>query len=246
MKRLGVTGDGRVVILDEKTPAMTPRKVLVCTHYAGISAGTETRRMIDRRKKPVDAKEPYAFGYSDSGVAEEVGSEVRHVSGRHRVACYGGPYVRHAEQNAVPRNLVHPLPEGVSLRDASFVGVGAIAVHAVRRGRFELGEKVLVIGLGILGNITAQVLAASGADVLGSEPIAFRREKAGGVGIRAVDPTTVDLKKEVEQWTDGVGIDGAVVLISSENAALMNQVLDLCREKGRVVLVGGWGMGFDH
>jgi 2-desacetyl-2-hydroxyethyl bacteriochlorophyllide A dehydrogenase len=246
MKRLGVTGDGRVVILDEETPAMTPRKVLVRTHYSGISAGTETRNMLDRRKKPVDGKEPYAFGYSDAGVVDEAGTDAKHVSAGQRVACYGGPYVRHAEQNAVPRNLVHPLPEGVTLKDASFVGVGAIAAHAVRRGRFELGEKVLVVGLGILGNITAQVLSASGVDVLASELLTFRRDKAEEVGIHTVDPAKTDLKSEVDKWTGGVGVDGAVVLINSDNVALVNQVLDLCREKGRVVLVGGGGMNFDR
>ncbi|MBN1810086.1 MAG: zinc-binding alcohol dehydrogenase, partial [Planctomycetes bacterium] len=210
---------------------------------------TETRGIIQRRRtpvEPVDEVEPYGFGYSNSGVVEETGEETEHIAAGCRAACYGAPYVRHAEWNLVPRNLVHPVPEGVSLREAAFTGVGTIGVHAVRRGRFEFGEKVLVVGLGILGNLTAQILAASGVDVLASELLAFRREKAGAAGVRTIDPAKEDLPGAVDAWTGGAGLDGAVILTSTENVGMVNGVLRLCREKGRVVLVGGGGTGFDR
>ena len=246
MKRLGHTGDGRVVLVEEAAPKVKPRKVLVRTRFAGISAGTETRGMLRRRAEPVELEEPNAFGYSNSGVVEEAGSEVAHVSSGQEVACYGGPYVRHAELNAVPRHLVKPLPEGVSLQEAAFGGIGTIAVHMVRSGGFTFGEKVLVVGLGILGNMTAQVLRAAGVDVLASEIVPFRREKAGEVGIRTVDGASADLAEETAQWTGGAGIDGAVVLISSMNVELLNGIFGLCRERGRVVIVGGGGTGYDR
>lgn len=248
MRRLGLTGAGRVVPVESDVPEMTPRKVLVKTQYAGISAGTETGGIKRRRQDPGSDDEVHSWGlgYSNAGIVEEVGADVEHLKPGTEVACYGGPYVQHAEFNAVPRNLVHPLPEGVSLKEACFVGVGTIGLHAVRRGRFELGEKVLVVGQGILGNMTAQALRTAGADVLASEPLGFRREKSAAVGIRAIDPGTTDLAEEVERWTGGVGLDGAIVLVSGGSADLTNDVLRLCREKGRVVIVGGGATGYDR
>ena len=248
MRKLGITGAGRVVPVEVDVPEMTPRKVLVRTRYAGISAGTETSNVRRRREDPGSDDEVNAggFGYSNAGIVEESGAEVDHLEPGMEVACYGGPYVQHAEFNAVPRNLVTPLPDGIPLNEACFVGIGAIGLHAARRGRFELGEKVLVVGQGILGNITAQALRASGVDVLASDPIGFRRSKSEEVGIRAVDPQATDLADEVERWTGGVGLDGAIVLVPGGSTDLTNDVLRLCREKGRVVIVGGGATGYDR
>lgn len=249
MKKLGIDGAGKVISVETDLPDITPRKVLVRTQYAGISAGTETGRIRRRRQNPSERKgevDSGGFGYSNAGMVEQAGSEVDHVEQGMEVACYGGPYVQHAEYNAVPRNLVYPLPEGVLLKEACFVGIGAIGLHAMRRGQFQLGEKVLVVGLGILGNMTAQALRASGVDVLASEPIGFRREKAAAVGIRAVDPQNTDLAEAVDRWTAGQGLDGAVVLVPSGSADLTNDVLRMCHEKARVVIVGGSATGYDR
>lgn len=244
MRRLGRTGDGRVVIVEEPAPGITPRKALVRTHFAALSAGTETRLILERRRHPVTVDPPEPFGYSNAGVVVEAGAEVTRVRPGEAVACYGGPYVRHAEFNAVPRHLLSPLPEGVELRQAAFGGIGTIAVHIARRGGYALAEKVLVVGQGILGNLTAQVLAAAGVDVLASELVPFRRRKAAEVGIRTVDPAAVDLEEEVRSWTEGVGLDGAVVLVSAQDPALLDTVLGLCRERARVLIAGGGGTGF--
>lgn len=246
MKRLGHTGNGQVIVIDEDAPRLSPRKAVVRTHFAGISAGTETRGMLARRENPVELDEPNAFGYSNSGVVEQAGSEVTHVEAGREVACYGGPYVRHAELNAVPRHLVKPLPQGVPLREAAFGGIGTIAVHMARSGGFTFGEKVLVVGLGILGNMTAQVLSAAGVDVLASEIIPFRRARAAEVGLRTFDPASGDLAAEVKRWTGGTGIDGAIVLISDKNVELLNDIFRLCRERGRIVVAGGGGTGYDR
>src|SRR5574340_1154624 len=111
--------------------------------------------------------QPMALGYSSAGKVAAVGEGVEGFKVGQRVACAGGGYAVHAEYNLVPRNLLTPLPDGVDFESAAFTTLGAIALHGFRLAEPQVGECVAVIGLGLLGLLTAQVAAAAGCRVLG-------------------------------------------------------------------------------
>src|SRR5512134_2274313 len=108
-----------------------------------------------------------ALGYSASGVVTVVGSDAQEFRVGDRVACAGGGYASHAEVNFVPRNLCCKLPESVSQESACYTTVGAIALQGIRQADPRLGESVAVIGLGLVGQLTVQLLKAAGCQVLG-------------------------------------------------------------------------------
>jgi predicted dehydrogenase/threonine dehydrogenase-like Zn-dependent dehydrogenase len=180
-----------------------------------------------------------ALGYSASGVIVEIGAGVEHLRVGDRVACAGAGFANHAEAISVPVNLVARVPDGVSLEDAAFATVGAIALHGVRRAEPTLGEQIVVVGLGLIGQITVQLLRAHGARVFGADLREDRLALARTFGMEAgASPQEGRTADAVADWTLGAGADAVIVCASSGNAALLNESFDLCRRRGRVVLVG--------
>ena len=112
---------------------------------------------------------PLALGYSSAGEILELGASVTGFKVGDRVACAGGGYASHAEIVYVPRNLMVKIPEGVSDEDAAFATIGAIALQGIRVADLRLGEKVVVIGLGLLGLLAVQLVKAAGCMVLGTD-----------------------------------------------------------------------------
>ena len=144
-----------------------------------------------------------------------------------------------------PPNLVVPVPEGVSMRDASFAAIGAIALQGVRRAEPSLGERVVVVGLGLLGLITVQALRAAGCRVAGVEPVEQRRALAQELGAElALAPG--EAAEAVAAWTDGAGADAVVITASAKGDELVNDAVRMLRRKGRVVPVGDVGLDFDR
>src|SRR5262249_23685102 len=143
-----------------------------------------------------------ALGYSAAGDVVEVGSDVTGFQVGDRVACAGAGYANHAEYNFVPANLAARIPGGVSYADASFATLGAIAFRGVRRLTPTLGEKIVVVGLGLIGQITAQLLRLSGCRVFGADLLPSRvslaRELGMEEGLR--DPAE-DVNAAVSSWT---------------------------------------------
>jgi predicted dehydrogenase/threonine dehydrogenase-like Zn-dependent dehydrogenase len=179
------------------------------------------------------------LGYSASGEVLEAGPGVSHIRAGDRVACAGAGYANHAEVLAVPANLVAVVPHGVSLEDAAFATLGAIGLHGVRRAEPTLGEQFVVLGLGLIGQLVAQFLRVHGARVFGVDLRDERIATAVRQGMEdGVSPAARRLTDAVTEWTCGAGADGVVVCASSGNTALLNEAFDLCRRKGRVVLVG--------
>jgi predicted dehydrogenase/threonine dehydrogenase-like Zn-dependent dehydrogenase len=179
------------------------------------------------------------LGYSASGTVLGTGAGVTHLKAGERVACAGAGFANHAEFIAVPANLVAPVPDGVSLEHAAFATLGAIALHGVRRAEPTLGEQFVVVGLGLIGQITVQLLRAAGARVLGVDLREDRIALARSAGMEAgVSPAARPPLDAVSDWTSGVGADGVIVCAGSGNASLLNETFDLCRRKGRVVLLG--------
>ena len=180
------------------------------------------------------------LGYSCAGVVLDTGGIADFRVGQH-VACAGAGRANHAEVVSVPGNLVAAVPDGVSLRDAAFTTVGAIAMQGVRRAEPQLGERVVVVGLGLIGLITVQLLRAAGCRVLGVEPSAERRALGEQLGAeRVVTPDAAPAA--VKEWTGGVGADATLITASSSGDAIVNQAIEMLRRKGRVVVVGDVGL----
>ncbi len=187
---------------------------------------------------------PIPLGYSITGEVLEVGRGVPYYSVGGRVACAGATFANHAEINAVPKNLTVPIPAGVDDEDASFVTLGAIALQGVRQADPTLGERVVVMGLGLIGLLTVQLLKANGCRVLGFDPnpgrAALARELGADVGI------SDGLAEAVLGFTAGHGADAVIVTASSKSNEPINQAAEISRLKGRIVLVGMVGMSIDR
>jgi polar amino acid transport system substrate-binding protein len=176
------------------------------------------------------------LGYSSAGVALAVGGLVEGIQPGDRVACGGVGYANHAEFTVVPKNLVVKVPPTVSDEEAAYATLGAIALQGVRLADPKLGETVLVLGLGLLGQITVQLLRANGCKVLGLDldpSLIQLAEKYGATGISGADAEVA-----CRELTGGHGVDAVLVCAGTSS----NQPIELCgrvtREKGRVVVVG--------
>lgn len=182
-------------------------------------------------------------GYSVAGVIEEVGAGVTDLRVGERVACAGAGLAFHAEFVAVPRNLCVRIPAEVSDEEAASVTIGAIALHGVRRLEPTMGEWFVVVGLGLLGQLTVQMLRANGCRVIGMDLSPERVELARSLGMdAAVLPGEPDAKDKVLRLTDGYGADGVVVTAGTSSSELISVAFGLCRPKGRVVVVGAVGL----
>lgn len=179
-----------------------------------------------------------ALGYSAAGRIVDVGAAVTRFRVGDRVACAGAGYANHAEFDFVPQNLAAAVPDAVDDESAAFATLGAIALHGVRRLAPTLGEQFVVIGLGLLGQITAQVLRIHGCRVFGVDLMQPRLQLARKLGMEAAIQPGEDLGSAVRSWTGNKGADGVVVCASGGDMSLLNRSFDLCRPKGRVVLVG--------
>lgn len=180
------------------------------------------------------------LGYSSAGEVIAVGECVRDLKAGDRVACAGAGVANHAEINFVPRNLAALIPDGVTYEQAAFATVAAIALQGVRRLNCAIGERVVVVGLGLIGLLTVQLLRLSGARVLGVEPLKERLDLALALGMEVAVQQGGDCEpeREVSGWTGGAGADGVVICASAGDFSLLNRSLEFCRKKGRLVLVG--------
>jgi predicted dehydrogenase/threonine dehydrogenase-like Zn-dependent dehydrogenase len=185
-------------------------------------------------------------GYAASGVVESVGRGITDLPPGTAVACAGAGYACHAERIAVPRLLVTPVPAGVTLEEAAFTTLGAIALQGVRRSGIAVGESAVVLGLGLIGTLTAQILRAAGAIVLGFDADRERAARARDLGITAFDLAARDPRDEVPRATGGLLADAVLVCAASESSEVTNLGLRLARKKGRVVLVGATGLDVDR
>ncbi|MGW6359509.1 bi-domain-containing oxidoreductase [Streptomyces sp. NPDC055092] len=179
------------------------------------------------------------LGYSLCGVVEQVGPGIDDVKVGDLVACAGNEHALHAELNWVPKNLYAPLPDGLASRHAAFGTVGSIAMQGVRRGEPQLGEVALVIGLGLIGQLVVQLLAASGVRVVGVDPDPARCELAERLGAAACgDPESAAVEAAVAELTDGHGVDQVYLAAGGGSNQPVELAARLCRDRGRVVDIG--------
>ncbi|MGW1669325.1 bi-domain-containing oxidoreductase [Streptomyces sp. NPDC002324] len=179
------------------------------------------------------------LGYSLCGVVEQVGAGVDDVKVGDLVACAGNEHALHAELNWVPKNLYAPVPDGLASRHAAFGTVGSIAMQGVRQGEPQLGEVALVIGLGLIGQLVAQLLTASGVRVVGVDPDPARCELAERLGAAACgDPDSPAVVNAVAELTDGHGVDQVYLAAGGASNQPVELAARLCRDRGRVVDIG--------
>lgn len=183
---------------------------------------------------------PIPLGYSSAGVVVEVGENVPDYRVGDRVACGGAGYANHADYNYVPRNLCARVPAGVSMETAAFATVASIALQGIRQAAPTLGERIAVLGLGLIGQITVQLLRANGCRVLGFDPNAERAKLAKELGAQCTVDS--DLEGAAERFSEGQGMDAVIVAASSQSAGPLEQAGEIARARGRVVVVGLVGM----
>ncbi|MGJ0302826.1 bi-domain-containing oxidoreductase [Aliarcobacter cryaerophilus] len=184
---------------------------------------------------------PIPLGYSLAGRVVEVGSELSGINIGDRVACGGAGYANHAEINYVPKNLMVKIPDGVDDIDASFVTVGAIALQGVRQTAPLLGEKIAVMGLGLLGQLTVQLLKANGCKVIGSDIDPDKMALAKKLGCDEVCHAG-ELISKANEFTNGYGVDAVIIAASTSSNQPITDAAEISRMRGRVVLVGMVGM----
>lgn len=225
-----------------KRAARQPEKVTKVLRAIATQGLTNTLTEIEGK---LTAGEP--TGYSASGVILEAGAGIDDMRPGDRVACAGSQFAHHAEVIRVPRNLAVPIPDTLAFADASTVTLGAIALQGVRRANPTLGETFVVIGLGILGQLTSQLLRAHGARVIGTDldpaRIDLGLELGMNVGINPADTGDVE---HVFSHTDGLGADGVIITAATPSDAVVSTAFRMCRRKGRVVVVGDVGLGLDR
>lgn len=184
------------------------------------------------------------LGYACAGTVVQAGAGVDDLQVGDRVACAGAGKANHAEWVLVPRNLVTPIPPQVSLMEAASTTLGAIAMQGVRRADLRLGEWAAVFGLGLLGQISVQLLRCGGVQTIGFDVDPRRVDKARQMGLEhAYIAGESDPGKVIFELTQGRGVDAALLTAAATNSDLVNQAAEVTRLRGRIVVVGAVGLG---
>jgi polar amino acid transport system substrate-binding protein len=183
------------------------------------------------------------LGYSCAGEVISVADGVHEFRAGDRVACAGGTYATHSEINFVPRNLAVRIPSQVSTVAASLTTIGAIALQGVRQAEVGIGETVAVIGAGLVGVLTIQILRAAGCRVVAIDLSPQRVKRAEEFGahlaLAASDPALASSMKEFSRY----GVDAAILTAASDSAEPTEMAAKILRDRGRIVVVGAVGMG---
>ena len=183
-----------------------------------------------------------ALGYSAAGTVIGVGDEVVDFHVGDRVACAGLGYASHAEVLAVPKNLCARLPDNLSFESAAFSTLGAIALQGVRLAEPTLGESVVVIGLGLIGQIAAQLLSVNGCRIFGVDLDASKIELAQQFGADDGCMPDHDAKQRIMEWTRGRGADAVLITAATTSNQPIELAAEISRAKGRIVAVGAVGL----
>jgi polar amino acid transport system substrate-binding protein len=183
-----------------------------------------------------------ALGYSAAGIVAAVAEDVTEFQVGDRVACAGVGFAAHAEVLSVPKNLCVHLPESVSFESGAYGTLGAIALQGVRLAEPTLGESVIVIGLGLVGQLTVQLLKANGCRVFGLDLDPSRVSLALEMGADKALVSDEAVAKEIETWTRGHGADAVLITAATDSNQPIELAARVSRLKGRVIVVGTTGM----
>lgn len=213
------------------------RQVMEAVRREGIRAAAQVVRTR------LDAPQP--LGYSCAGVVEEVGANGGNLRAGERVACAGGGYAVHASVVAVPRNLITSVPDDVSDEAAAYATVGAIALHGLRQGEVGLGQRVLVVGLGLIGQLSCQLAAAAGSRVYGLDPDGNKVDLVRNFVGTGASTSLEALETALGRPCEGV-FDVVLVTAASRSSQPIEVAAKAVRDRGRVVIVGDVGLTFER
>lgn len=234
MKSIFVGADGRPFLKEMDRPICREGSVVVKTAFSLISSGTE-REILANQDKRKEIEAP--LGYSASGRVVEAGHDIDGTAVGNIVACSGLRHARHAEYIAVPKNLFVNVPDGVSEKEAAFVTIGCIAVHAIRQARLSFGESALVVGAGLVGNIVAQICNGVGYRTIVTDVDARRLSLMRESGIE--DAVYADrVSSVVDVLTERHGVDATLLCLHTKQSTVIDDALRATRARGRVVIVG--------
>jgi predicted dehydrogenase/threonine dehydrogenase-like Zn-dependent dehydrogenase len=264
---------GSIKIKEVFEPLLNDTSVLVSVHYSCISSGTENAMISSNKKnilfsnlsqkitkvfesiqangiegtraliKSKISGEYQSLGYACSGVVIAVGKQVKNFRPGDYVACAGAQLAMHADTVCIPTNLVVKIRNPQNVKIASLTTITAIALQGLRRANIQLGETVSVLGLGLLGQITVQLLKNNGCKVIGidinSERLTLAQELGADATYHAHDPS---LYKEIEYLTEFYGCDATIITAGSSSNSIIQQAMEVTRKKGKVVIVGDIGL----
>ena len=186
------------------------------------------------------------LGYSAAGVVVEAGPAVTGVRPGQLVATGGAGKANHAEFQAVPGLLCATVQDGVRAQDAAFTTIAAIALHGLRLAGAGPGSKVVVLGLGLIGQLAGRLAIAAGCDVAGIDPAAPSRQVAAASGVLALDECGNATTDQVLSWSRGRGADAVLVCAAGRSSDAVMRVPELCRDRAAVVIVGDVGLRLDR
>lgn len=185
--------------------------------------------------------QPLALGYSSAGTITQTGPGLHGFRVGDRVACGGGGHAVHAEFTAVPHNLLAPIPDSVDFEAAAFSTVGAVALQGFRLSEVQIGSRVAVIGLGLLGLLAVGVAAAGGCQVFGVDLDPNRVELAKSMGAHGA-ARRADAAAALHAFTKGAGADAVLICADTDSSDPIDLAGEIVRDKGRVIVVGAVGM----
>jgi predicted dehydrogenase/threonine dehydrogenase-like Zn-dependent dehydrogenase len=261
---------GKTILADVPAPIVKRGSVVIKTKISLVSLGTERMlvefgkaNLIDKaRQQPEKVKqvlekiksdglwptldavfkklgEPLPLGYCNAGEVIAVGEGVSEFKVGDRVAS-NGP---HAEVVLIPQNLVAKIPDNVTYEEASFTVISSIGLQGIRLVNPTFGETIVVIGLGLIGLITCQLLKANGCTVIGYDFDESKVKLASSFGVTAFKVSAeTDPVKNCVGKTNGVGVDGVVITASTQSDQVIAQAAQMCRKRGRIILVGVIGL----
>jgi predicted dehydrogenase/threonine dehydrogenase-like Zn-dependent dehydrogenase len=264
---------GETILEEIPAPQVARGKVLIQTSRSLVSLGTE-RMLVEfgksnliskARQQPEKVKqvldkiktegllptleavfnklgEPLPLGYCNVGRVIAVGEGVNEFKIGDRVASNG----QHAEFVSIPQNLVAHIPDQVSDEEAAFTVIGSIGLQGIRLLNPTLGETVVVIGMGLIGLIAAQLLIANGCKVVGVDIDEEKLNLSKRWGVMPFNPRTGDVVKFVESVTNNIGADGMLITASAKTDEIISQAARMSRKRGRIVLVGVIGLNISR
>lgn len=271
MKQVLRKGFKDIVVEDVPDPVVVPHHVLIRPHYSLISSGTETASIHQesviktvaedpshlskvwnamRNQGPLRAlrelqakfKEYAVLGYSGAGVVVDKHPTVTDLEIGDRVA-YGGEGTGHGETILAGRNLVVKIPDAVQFEHACFCTLGSIALNAVRIANISLGENVAVIGLGLIGQLVAQLVRQQGGRVMGIDLRPERATLAQKLGMESsADPSSANIAASA--FTRGLGCDAVIIAAAAKSSGPCEQAIEICRDRGRIIDVGAVQLNF--
>jgi predicted dehydrogenase/threonine dehydrogenase-like Zn-dependent dehydrogenase len=197
--------------------------------------------------------QPQSCGYSSAGTIVAVGDGVTDLRPGDRVACAGAGFAVHAEIACVPRLLVAPIPSGdsstdrdISFSEAAFTTLGAVALHGIRTAEVKLGDRVAVIGLGLIGQLTVQLLKAAGCRVFGMDIDASRAEFARSLGADAVATSAASFRDLCLEISGGAGADSVLITAETSSSDPVNLAGAIARDRAIVVAIGTVGLDVER